>query len=44
MTAGEDQDVVEAVSSDGAHPALGVGVRRGCQLQVMETVRPEQYR
>ena len=27
MTAGEDQEVVEAVLSDGPHPALGVRVR-----------------
>ena len=43
VTPGEHEQVVEALFSGGAHPAFGEGVRRGCQLHVMETVRPEQY-
>jgi hypothetical protein len=41
MISGEDEQVIETILSRGPHPSLGERVRSGCQLQVMETVRPE---
>ena len=39
-----DEQPVKALGPGCPHEPFGEGVRRGCQLQVMETVRPEQYR
>ena len=44
VASAEDQQVVEALSPDGVHPALRVRVRPRCQLLPMETVRPEPLR
>jgi len=41
MAAVDDHDPVETLASNGADPALGVGVRQSRQLHLMETVRPE---
>jgi len=41
VTSSEDEHPIEALSPNGAHEALGDGIRQSRQLHLMETVRPE---
>ena len=43
MTTAHDQDPVEAVGADGAHPALGVGVGKRRRLRSMPSLRSELF-
>ena len=43
MTAAEDEDSVEAVSADCAHPALGEGVGERRQLRSISSLRSKLF-
>jgi len=41
MASAEDQEVVEALGPNSAHPAFRIRVRQRCRLPMMETLGPE---